>query len=664
MTGSPVPITMVHSWSEIVWQDRKGRQIKSKGKSEDNIASMGVKCNCLRFLFMDEIEACGLKLISDVEEATRKNAGQLFKKANATEMPRVFGGLNVFFLGDFWQLPPTGQIAIMSNPYSKAVLECAKANSVMSMFWVGNHREALQFWQPNERVLHLDVNKRSGKDAWFSELLDDCRLGVMKDDDFSFLHGYPTLCRTNKGCTHTDCDAFEFRMKRCIQDKSKSWQAHWRELKNLECPDCQKERKRRTRVLHCDALEDLPVGMPKETAELTLQSERYSDSVYITECNKPVCVYGMMRAKNFARVRKQQLLWIQCEDTPPTEHYAHYNNEELMTEKKKWNSPNYHARKTDGIPSLMPLIFDMPWRLTGGQGEHFKECGIHNGTRGRVRAWSLHKDDENKLEECDDPEIVLEHLPLVVWLQSDQELRAQHPDAPEHNWFPMRPITNSWTLDAGACVEIARKGFAAVPDFASTIHVSTGRSLYAVIPDLGGIPEPASFSGMMRGYIALSRATDAEGVLIARPFSPTLFKLGPQPFASLLLETLQGKITPQELPEKWSSNAAVVRDTPKQNRLLEQPWLCGVCQDWKTGKEFIEGFIKPDEEEFSWSRLILKRVLAPGPFRRCEDCEPVRRRCSGLCGLDKPRKDFTERSWRDASSGMGLCLKCAKAKKG
>ena len=173
--------------------------------------------------------------------------------------------------------------------------------------------------------------------------------------------------------------------------------------------------------MHCHAFKDLPVGMPQEDTQRVLQSDRFADSVYITECNKPVCVYGMMRAQNFARVRKQQLLWIQSEDVPPTEHYAHYNKEELIAEKQKWNSPNYHARKTDGIPSLMPLIFDMPWRLTGGQGEHFKECGIHNGTRGRVRAWSLHKDDEKKLEECDDPEIVLEHLPLVVWLLSDQE---------------------------------------------------------------------------------------------------------------------------------------------------------------------------------------------------------------------------------------------------
>ena len=147
-----------------MWQDKRGRMVKSHGSSEDNIASMGVKCHCLRFLFMDEIEACGLKLISDTEESTRRNAGQLYKYAEHDAIPRVFGGLNVFMLGDFWQLPPTGQLAIMSHPYSKSVLQCAQANSIMAMFWLGGHREALQTWEHHERVLHLTVNKRSGKD--------------------------------------------------------------------------------------------------------------------------------------------------------------------------------------------------------------------------------------------------------------------------------------------------------------------------------------------------------------------------------------------------------------------------------------------------------------------------------------------------------------------
>ena len=621
---------------------------------------MGVKCNCLRFLFIDEIEACGLKLLSDVEEATRRHGAQLFKNAADTVMPRVFGGLNVFFLGDFWQLPPTGQIAIMSNPYSRAVLESAKANSIMAMFWLDCHREALQKWPHNQRVLHLDVNKRSGKDAWFSKLLDDCREGQLTENDFNYLHGFPTMCRANATCTDRRCDDFEAKMKQCIKDTEKSWETHWRMILSLQCPECQQERKRRIRVMHSHAFKDLPVGMPQEDTQRVLQSDRFADSVYITECNKPVCVYGMMRAQNFARVRKQQLLWIQSEDIPPTEHYAHYNKEELIAEKQKWNSPNYHARKTDGIPSLMPLIYDMPWRLTGGQGGHFKECGIHNGTRGHVRAWTLHEEDEKHLKACNDEEIVLKHMPLVVWLESDDELKIQHPAALKKNWFPMRPITNSWSLDANAYVEIARKGFAAVPDFASTIHVATGRSLKAVIPDLGGVAEPASFSAMMRGYIALSRATDANGVLIARPFSPTLFALGPQPFATLLLETLQGKIPEQKLPELWATAAATVRDSTKSKRLMDKKWTCGVCDESKTGREFIEGMTNPDVEDSKWPNLILERVLAPGPFRRCSACDQ-KRRCSE-CNLEKPKKDFSDRSWKNALRGTGLCLKCTKTK--
>ena len=137
------------------------------------------------------------------------------------------------------------------------------------------------------------------------------------------------------------------------------------------------------------------------------------------------------------------------------------------------------------FPFSLPLTYDMTWRLTGGRGVHFAECGIHNGTKGRVRGWTLRANDEALLNVCTDDEIVSKHLPLVVWLENEQDLRKQHPDALKKHWFPMRPITNAWILDGAAFIEIARKGFAAVPDFSSTIHVATRRSLKAVLPDLG-----------------------------------------------------------------------------------------------------------------------------------------------------------------------------------
>ena len=47
------------------------------------------------------------------------------------------------------------------------------------------------------------------------------------------------------------------------------------------------------------------------------------------------------------------------------------------------------------------------------------------------------------------------------------------------------------------------------------------------IPSLDGITDLPNGQRAMRGYIALSRAEDAEGLVIAEPFAPTLFQKGP-----------------------------------------------------------------------------------------------------------------------------------------
>ena len=42
---------------------------------------------------------------------------------------RPFAGVNTLFIGDFWQIPPVGQVAIMGNPHSPAALESARAQA-------------------------------------------------------------------------------------------------------------------------------------------------------------------------------------------------------------------------------------------------------------------------------------------------------------------------------------------------------------------------------------------------------------------------------------------------------------------------------------------------------------------------------------------------------
>ena len=257
----------------------------------------------------------------------------------------------------------------------------------------------------------------------------------------------------------------------------------------------------------------------------------------------------------------------------------------------------------------------MPIRITGGQGADCKACGIHNGTKGWLRGWSLHEDDKKALQQNSDTEVVLSHLPQVLWIETVEDLKEQHKNAPHKNWFPLKPVTNLWTLDAAEHMEITRKGFCAVPDFSSTIHVATGRTLKACLPDLGGLMEPPSLTAMMRGYIALSRATDADGILVARPFSPMLFQQGEQPFPTLLLRVLQGQIREEEVPLQCFEAQQRSKKTKEEKLLKHKSFKCGgSCNAMKPGQDFVAGL--PGD----FGKNFLERVLAPGPFRRCLQC--------------------------------------------
>ena len=154
---------------------------------------------------------------------------------------------------------------------------------------------------------------------------------------------------------------------------------------------------------------------------------------------------------------------------------------------------------------------------------------MHKGSLVRFRAWTLHSEDNDTLEACTEGEVFLKHIPLCLYVEVMAGLKKQVDGLPQ-NWFPMKPSTCVWSLDKDENIEIVRKGFPLVPDFSSTIHVATGRTLVSCMPDMGGFQDKPNHRGAMEAYIALSRATDAAGIFIMRSFAPTLFRLGPQPF--------------------------------------------------------------------------------------------------------------------------------------
>ena len=48
---------------------------------------------------------------------------------------RSFAEINIFLIGDFYQLPPVGGTPIMGNPCSDTVLENESVQNIMSRIW-------------------------------------------------------------------------------------------------------------------------------------------------------------------------------------------------------------------------------------------------------------------------------------------------------------------------------------------------------------------------------------------------------------------------------------------------------------------------------------------------------------------------------------------------
>ena len=76
----------------------------------------------------------------------------------------------------------------------------------------------------------------------------------------------------------------------------------------------------------------------------------------------------------------------------------------------------------------------------------------------------------------------------------------------------------------------------------------------------------------------MSRAENAEVIVVAEPFAPTPLQQGPAPFPTLLLEVLKGRVKNTELEEQC--RIATKKEQP--NRPVDQKYTCGTCENQKT----------------------------------------------------------------------------------
>ena len=147
----------------------------------------------------------------------------------------------------------------------------------MGMFWFQNLDFSLQAWRGQERMLHLDVNERSGADTWFSRVLNACREGCLEEEDYNFLHGYPTKNSPDTWYHRRHVNAGRHVEPRCRYE-AYNIHGYWDQWpEQFECKHCWAERKRRARVL---LLEEYP-----EEARQRLTQASFAKATLITPYN-------------------------------------------------------------------------------------------------------------------------------------------------------------------------------------------------------------------------------------------------------------------------------------------------------------------------------------------------------------------------------------------
>ena len=132
----------VHSWAEVQWckaSPMGGMHVQTGSKNGQDMSSMAAKMELCRWLFIDEVEALGAEILGNVEQNTSEAARRkLYKFRGDKQDPthqRCFGGLNLCFFGDLWQLPPVLQLSISSNPFNSRANSSHQVRKLMEFFW-------------------------------------------------------------------------------------------------------------------------------------------------------------------------------------------------------------------------------------------------------------------------------------------------------------------------------------------------------------------------------------------------------------------------------------------------------------------------------------------------------------------------------------------------
>ena len=142
----------------------------------------------MRWILMDEGSTTSGEVFgiieSNVTRSTRATGTWKMRHGrNGAERP--FGGCNLLFFVDWWQLPPVKSTDLKSTPFPEKEA-CAMVQKSMSMFWTHSD-DALN------GMTELTHSYRQALDPWFFAFLHQCRHGNLSWAMYCFFHGLPAL---------------------------------------------------------------------------------------------------------------------------------------------------------------------------------------------------------------------------------------------------------------------------------------------------------------------------------------------------------------------------------------------------------------------------------------------------------------------------------------
>ena len=137
----------IHSWGTIPLGAETIYHNESKTDMEEGVDQLFLNVVSMRFLVFDEISTVSPTLLGLLEPQLRRVCVRHPYAKRGTHS-RPFGGLNIIFCGDCWQLAPVRAVSIFNNTFritSEKTSEYSfQEQKILKMFWNSADADSIQ----------------------------------------------------------------------------------------------------------------------------------------------------------------------------------------------------------------------------------------------------------------------------------------------------------------------------------------------------------------------------------------------------------------------------------------------------------------------------------------------------------------------------------------